>query len=183
MHIRTVGYGHPDAVALDREVQAEYVQRYGEGDTTPVDAAQFDPPHGIYLIVYDPDGTPLASGGWRGRDSGEEGYADGDAEVKRMFVVRAARGRGLARLVLAALEDSARAAGRRRMIMETGTRQPEAIGLYTSSGYTPVPKFGVYRFDEGSRCFGKALSGDGGDTGDGRGADRDPGRTRAVGAP
>ncbi|MEU8822373.1 GNAT family N-acetyltransferase [Streptomyces sp. NPDC048636] len=163
MNIRTVGYDHPDAIALNRQVQAEYAERYGEGDVSPVDAADFAPPHGLYLIAYDPDGTPIASGGWRCRDRDEEGHADGDAEVKRMFVVRAARGRGLARLLLATLEDSARAAGRRRIIMETGTRQPEAIALYTSSGYAPIPKFGVYRFHESSRCFGKLLAADGED--------------------
>lgn len=151
------------------------MERYGEGDVTPVDAAHFAPPHGLYLIAYDPDGTPVASGGWRSQEGGEEGYADGDAEVKRMFVVRTARGRGLARLMLAALEDSARAAGRRRIVMETGTKQPEAIALYTSSGYEPIPRFGVYRFDEDSRCFGKALTG--------AREDRGPHRERHVGTP
>ncbi|MET7903087.1 GNAT family N-acetyltransferase [Streptomyces sp. NPDC005355] len=157
MNIRTIRYDHPDAVKLNEEVQAEYAERYGEGDLTPMDAGHFDPPHGLYLIAYDEDGTPLASGGWRSQKRSEEGYADGDAELKRMFVVRAARGQGLARLILAALEDSARTAGRVRMVLETGTMQPEAIGLYTSCGYEPVTKFGLYRFEESSRCFAKSL--------------------------
>jgi ribosomal protein S18 acetylase RimI-like enzyme len=74
-----------------------------------------------------------------------------------MYVVPEARGRGLARRLLAELEDSARAAGRVRMVLETGTEQPEAIALYLSSGYTPMPGFGVYRDDERSRCFAKRL--------------------------
>ncbi|CAM5243313.1 N-acetyltransferase OS=Streptomyces antimycoticus OX=68175 GN=SSPO_042440 PE=4 SV=1 [Streptomyces antimycoticus] len=139
-------------------MQAEYAVRYGEGDLTPMDAAHFDPPHGLYLMAYDPDGTPVATGGWRSQERSDEGYEDGDAEIKRMFVVRAARGRGLARRILAALEDSAREAGRVRMVLETGTEQPEAIELYTSSGYTPVPKFGLYRFEEMSRCYAKLLT-------------------------
>ncbi|GLV72410.1 GNAT family N-acetyltransferase [Streptomyces hygroscopicus] len=157
MNIRPIRYDHPDARKLDEEVQAEYAERYGEEDLTPMDAAHFDPPHGLYLIAYDTDGTPIASGGWRSQERSEEGYEDGDAEIKRMFVVRQARGRGLARRILAALEDSAREAGRVRMVMETGTEQPEAIALYTSSGYTPVPKFGLYRFEETSRCYAKSL--------------------------
>ncbi|MET8008921.1 GNAT family N-acetyltransferase [Streptomyces sp. NPDC005271] len=158
MNIRKTRYDHPDAVKLNEEVQAEYAERYGEGDLTFMDAAHFDPPHGLYLIAYDEDGTPLASGGWRSQERSEEGYADGDAELKRMYVVRAARGQGLARLILAALEDSARAAGRVRMVLETGTKQPEAIGLYTSCGYEPVAKFGIYRFEDDSRCFAKSLA-------------------------
>jgi GNAT superfamily N-acetyltransferase len=76
-----------------------------------------------------------------------------------MYVIPEARGLGLARRILATLEDDARAAGRTRMVLETGTRQPEAIALYTFSGYLPcAPKFGHYREYENSRCFAKLLS-------------------------
>jgi GNAT superfamily N-acetyltransferase len=128
MQIRTVRYDHPDAAKLNDQVQLEYVERYGDGDFTPLDPAEFDPPHGLYLLAYDGD-TPMASGGWRAQEANEAGYADGDAEIKRMYVVREARGQGLARRILAALEDSARQAGRRRMVLETGIKQPEAISL------------------------------------------------------
>ncbi|MER7787636.1 GNAT family N-acetyltransferase [Streptomyces sp. NPDC097640] len=158
MDIRPIPYDHPDAVKLNDEVQAEYVERYGEGDLTAMDPAHFEPPHGLYLLAYDAQGRPVASGGWRSQKQSETGYSDGDAEIKRMFVIRDARGQGLARQILAALEDSARAAGRVRMVLETGTEQPEAITLYTSSGYAPVPKFGLYRFEESSRCYAKPLA-------------------------
>ncbi|MDC2959082.1 MULTISPECIES: GNAT family N-acetyltransferase [Streptomyces] len=158
MNIRRVSFDHPDAVKLNDEVQAEYHVRYGDGgDATFLDPADFDPPNGVYLIAYDVDGTPVATGGWRTQDSNGEGNLDGDAELKRMFVVEAMRGRGVARRILAALEDDARAAGRARMVLETGTKQPEAIALYTSSGYEPCGKFGYYRHYEASRCFAKAL--------------------------
>lgn len=74
-----------------------------------------------------------------------------------MFVIEQVRGRGLARRILAALEEDARAAGRTRMVLETGTKQPEAVALYTSSGYEPCGKFGYYRFHEDSLCYAKAL--------------------------
>ncbi|GAB2327538.1 GNAT family N-acetyltransferase [Streptomyces griseoincarnatus] len=158
MEIRPVPYDHPDAVKLDAAVQAEYDIRYGDGgDATPMDPADFRPPNGIYLIAYDALGVPVASGGWRVQDANEEGNRDGDAELKRMYVVEEMRGRGLARRVLAALEEDARAAGRVRMVLETGTKQPEAIALYTSSGYEPCEKFGYYRFHEDSRCYAKTL--------------------------
>ena len=124
------------------------------------DTADFEPPNGVYLIAYDAADLPVATGGWRSQDENGEGNEDGDAELKRMFVVEAMRGRGLARRMLAALEDDARAAGRLRMVLETGTKQPEAIALYTSSGYAPCTKFGYYRHYESSRCYAKPLRAD-----------------------
>ncbi|WP_329137924.1 GNAT family N-acetyltransferase [Streptomyces sp. NBC_01476] len=160
VEIRTTRYDAPDAVKLNDLVQQEYVRRYGDGDITPMDAAHFEPPQGLYLLVYDAQGTPVASGGWRAKDASPEGFHDGDAEIKRMFVVPEARGRGLARALLARLETTAAAAGRTRMVLETGLKQPEAIALYESCGYLPVPKFGVYRNDELSVCMGKPLTAD-----------------------
>ncbi|MEV0317193.1 GNAT family N-acetyltransferase [Streptomyces sp. NPDC050658] len=159
MDLRPTPFDHPDAIKLNDRVQLEYAERYGdEGDVTPLDPAMFRPPNGLYLIAYDENGTPLATGGWRAQDENDEGYADGDAELKRMYVTPEARGLGLARRILAALEDDARAAGRTRVVLETGTKQPEAISLYSSTGYTPaVEKFGLYRFDDLSRCYTKDL--------------------------
>lgn len=151
-------YDHPDAVELTAQVQQEYVVRYGGEDETPVDPGEFAPPGGLFLVGY-ADGVPVASGGWRARESDDEGFADGDAEIKRMYVSPDARGRGHARRILAALEDGAREAGRTRMVLESGLKQPEALGLYRSCGYSDVTKFGVYRFEELSVCLGKSLAG------------------------
>lgn len=159
MQIVPVSYDHPDAVKLNDLVQQEYVVRYGAPDLTELDPRQFDPPNGLYLLAYDADGSPIASGGWRRQDRNEEGYADGDAELKRMYVVPAARGLGLARRILATLEDDARAAGRTRMVLESGIAQPEALALYESCAYVPLAeKFGRYRFHDSSRCYTKSLA-------------------------
>ncbi|MCX5501027.1 MULTISPECIES: GNAT family N-acetyltransferase [unclassified Streptomyces] len=158
MIIHPRSFDHPDAVKLNDQVQLEYAERYGdEGDVTPLDPAMFEPPNGLYLLAYDARDRPVATGGWRTQDRNDEGYSDGDAELKRMFVIPEGRGNGLARRILAALEDDARAAGRVRMVLETGDQQPEAIALYTSSGYTPCEKFGHYRTYESSLCFAKPL--------------------------
>ncbi|MGW5659421.1 GNAT family N-acetyltransferase [Streptomyces sp. NPDC003758] len=158
MNIRRASFDHPDAVKLNDLVQAEYHVRYGDGgDATYLDPAMFVPPVGLYLIAYDEQDRPVATGGWRSQEKNDEGYEDGDAELKRMFVIEEMRGRGLARRMLAALEEDARAAGRTRMVLETGTKQPEAVALYTSSGYEPCAKFGYYRFYESSLCFAKPL--------------------------
>jgi GNAT superfamily N-acetyltransferase len=134
--IRVVAYDHPDAVVMTKEVQQEYVVRYGGPDDTPVDPAEFAPPLGLFLVGY-LDGQPVSCGGWRAHE-------DGTVELKRMYVRSEARGRGLARAVLAELELTAKRAGHRRVILETGRGQPEAIALYRSAGYTDVPEFGYY---------------------------------------
>ncbi|MET9830141.1 GNAT family N-acetyltransferase [Streptomyces sp. NPDC006385] len=154
--IRPVRFDHPDAVKLSDLVQAEYLRRYGYDDMTPLHPAHFDPPDGLFLVAYRDD-KPAGCGGWRAQEANEEGYADGDAEIKRMFVVPEARGRGLARRILRALEDSARAAGRVRVVLETGTPLHEAMALYTASGYEPTANFGPYRDYSDSRCFAKPL--------------------------
>jgi GNAT superfamily N-acetyltransferase len=150
IEVRT--YDHPDAVALIADVQQEYVVRYGDVDQTPVDPAEFAPPLGLFLVAY-VDEEPAACGGWRahGADSGA------DTELKRMYVRPAFRGRGLARAVLAELERTAAAAGYRRLILETGSRQPEAIALYTSAGYAPVASFGYYADEPEAVHLGKEL--------------------------
>ncbi|UQX01526.1 GNAT family N-acetyltransferase [Streptomyces sp. RerS4] len=158
INIRAVPYDHPDAVKLEAQVQVEYQIRYaGEGDATYLDPAMFDPPNGLYLLAYDATETAVASGGWRRQDQNDEGYSDGDAELKRMYVIPEARGTGLARRILAELEADARAAGRTRMVLETGDQQPEAIALYLSSGYAMSEKFGYYRLYDSSRCMAKPL--------------------------
>ncbi|RAG80685.1 GNAT family N-acetyltransferase [Streptacidiphilus pinicola] len=141
------------------EVQLEYQRRYGgEGDATVLDRIEFEPPNGVFAVLYDGDGaTPLGTGAWRAQEGGEVGLADGDAELKRMYTREAARGRGLARRMLRWLEEDARRAGRRRMVLETGDQQPEAIALYLSEGYAPIVKFGYYREYDSSICLGKAL--------------------------
>ncbi|HSV40866.1 MAG TPA: GNAT family N-acetyltransferase, partial [Nocardioidaceae bacterium] len=79
------------------------------------------------------------------------------AEIKRMYVAPAARRTGLARVVLAHLEDTARAAGADVMVLETGLAQPEAIDLYVSSGYAPIEGFGYYKDYPKVRYYGRHL--------------------------
>ena len=157
LDLRPVPYDHPDAAVLIAELDGFYRERYGGGDDTPLDPRQFDPPGGSFTVGY-VDGAPAACGGWRARDAGEDPeLRDGDAEIKRMYVRAAHRGRGFARAVLAELERSAAAAGRARLVLETGTALPEAMGLYESAGYVRIPPFGVYRDSEGNRCYALTL--------------------------
>ena len=134
----TVAWDDPDVRRLTAAQQEEIRDRYdGKGEPgTPPSAADVS----VVLLVRDGDGTAIGCGALRA-------LADGAAEVKRMYVVPAARGRGVSRLVLRGLEDAARARGWTTLRLETGPRQPEAVGLYTGAGYRPIDAFGAYRGD------------------------------------
>lgn len=147
--LREVAYEDDDVARLVEEVQQEYLERYGSRDASPVDPAQFTLPDGAFVIA-EVDGTPIGCAGLRRRD-------DDVVEIKRMFVRTAYRRRGFARLLLTELEALARARGFRRVVLETGLPQPEALALYPSAGYEPIDRFGYYADDEQSRCFGKDL--------------------------
>ena len=143
---------HPDAMLLVEQVQQEYVARYGGRDETPIEPTMFETPRGAFFVLY-VDGVPLATGAWRLRGDVEVFGSTATAEIKRMYVAPDGRGHGLARRMLAHLETTAHEAGAAVAILETGTAQPEAIALYESSGYRPIPGFGYYRDSPLSRCF------------------------------
>lgn len=135
-------------------MQAEYGRRYGgDGDISPIDVHQFDAPDGHFVMAY-VDDVPAAMGGWR--RGGPHGRSD--AEIKRMYVRPLFARRGLARALLAEIERTASAAGITRLVLETGTAQPEAIALYSSSGYEPIPAFGFYAGYDDSVHLGKTLT-------------------------
>lgn len=148
--LRALAYDDPLAQYLVEAVQQEYVQRYGGRDAAVVDPAEFLPPNGIFLVV-EVDGVPAGCGAWRALPSGA-------AEIKRVYVEPAFRRRGVARLVVAALEEGAVAAGHAQVVLNTGREQPEALTLYAELGYRPVPGYGVYACAPGAVFLGKALT-------------------------
>lgn len=157
MRLELVPVSHPDALRLIEEVQQEYVVRYGGRDNTPLDAEELAPPRGAFFVGY-LDDEPVATGAWRFRTDVPVLDAERPAEVKRMYVVPSARRSGLARRMLAHLEQTARDAGADAIILETGTAQPEAMALYESAGYERVEPFGHYRWGPRNRCYGRRLA-------------------------
>ncbi|MFI6072837.1 GNAT family N-acetyltransferase [Actinoplanes sp. NPDC051343] len=148
--IRPARYDEPPVVALLVDVMAELSGRYGgSGDDTPVDPADFVAPAGAFFVAYTEPDVLVGCAGWRRHGD--------DAELKRMFTASAARGRGLGRRMLTTIEESAREAGCKRVILETGDRQPEAVSLYESAGYTRIDDFGYYAGHEGVLSFAKVL--------------------------
>lgn len=147
--VRALRYSDPVVRALEAELQAEYLERYGDTDETPVNPDDFAPPAGMFLVGF-LGNEPVATGGFRQQ-------TDGIAEIKRMYVDHDHRGGGYARRLLIELEAQAFAAGYRRVVLELGDRQPEAFSLYTSSGYVPSEAFGFYAGDEHMRYLTKEL--------------------------
>jgi putative acetyltransferase len=116
---------------LDGVLNAAYEphQRHG------LSIAQLFEPH-VRFFVARLDGVAVACGG--------VALFDDYAEVKRMYTLPAARGRGLAKAVLRRLEEEARAAGKTMLRLETGHFQPEAVGLYRRAGFNSCGPFGHY---------------------------------------
>jgi GNAT superfamily N-acetyltransferase len=134
-HLTPAAWDDPVVQELTDAQQTELRARYG-GDSEPgVKPSAADV--AVVLIVRDDDGTPVGCGALRplGPDS---------AEVKRMYVVPQARGRGLSTLLLAGLEAAALDRGWTTLRLETGPEQPEAVALYTGAGYRPIGAFGHY---------------------------------------
>jgi GNAT superfamily N-acetyltransferase len=147
--VREARFDEPAVQRLIAEAMAELSRRYGgTGDDTPVGATDFNPPDGAFFVAY-AGADLLGCAGWR--KHGE------DAELKRMFTMPAARGRGVASRVLTAIEESARERGCKRVILETGDQQPEAIALYLKRGYERIDDFGYYKGEEGVLSFAWVL--------------------------
>ena len=150
--IAAEAFDSPDARALAAAQQEEMRGRYaGVGDIGPArEAAMFEPPDGVFLVLRDETGAALACGGVCRFDAGR-------GELKRMYVVPAARGRGLGRQLLDELEERARRLGYHGVVLETGDLNHEALGLYLSAGYGPIPCYGAYAGRDWSRCLEKPL--------------------------
>ena len=133
----------PYSVALTGALEAELRARYGDDDATHAEPAQFLPPYGLFLVAR-VDGQEVACGGWRTLEPGV-------GEVKRMYVVPAFRGRGLARHVLRGLVADATTQDMKRLVLETGPLQPEAIALYTAEGFAACEAYGEW--EPGSSLF------------------------------
>lgn len=142
--IRRTSADAPEAARLLASYEAELLARgrpfspldppAGSGGER-VEVHEMEPPGGTFLVVVE-GGEPVACGGLRTLDA-----AAGIGEVKRMYVAPAARRRGHARRLLAALEDAARELGHGRIRLDTNAAQPEALELYAACGYAEIPDY------------------------------------------
>ncbi|MGQ0433330.1 MAG: GNAT family N-acetyltransferase [Microthrixaceae bacterium] len=119
-----------------------------EAEVTP---ALVRRPVGVFLVAW-LDAQPVGCGAIKPFEG-----SSATAEVKRMFTNPLARRHGVARAVLRRLEELAVELGYERLLLETGTMQPEALALYASSGWQRIEPYGFYKDSELSVCFAKEL--------------------------
>jgi GNAT superfamily N-acetyltransferase len=136
VEVRRTRGDDPEARALVAAMEAWIAESFGPQDpdrTSTVGLEEMAPPGGVFVILYE-DGEPAAGGGLRrlGEDV---------AEIKRMFVEPAARGRGFGRRVLDELEAAAAELGYRRLRLDTAQSLVAATALYRSAGYRDVPDY------------------------------------------
>jgi GNAT superfamily N-acetyltransferase len=123
----------PVLTALAQEYDDRYGAFFGESASVeihryPVEA--FEAPSGAFVVLLRA-GVPIAGGAFKRFD-------ESTSELKRIWTSAAHRRRGLARLVVAELENESRRRGYDRVFLTTGPRQPEAKELYLQTGYTPL---------------------------------------------
>jgi len=126
----------PDIVALLQAADDWYATLYPAESNHLLDVSTLQQPDIAFFVARDTGGELLGFGAVADR---------GDyAEIKRMYLAPAARGRKLGRRILEALETHAAQRGQSCFRLETGIHQPEAIGLYRSHGYQEIGPFGSY---------------------------------------
>ena len=139
---------NPDFIALVRLLDADLARRDGDEHAFYAQYNKIDTiKHAI--VLYD-DGKPVGCGAIKE-------FEPGTMEVKRMYTLPESRGKGIASNILQELEKWAAELSYKKCVLETGKRQPEAIGLYKKSGYRIIPNYGQYAGIENSVCFEKNL--------------------------
>ena len=133
----------PDIIKLLAASDHYHAELYPQESNHLVDVAGLLGGNVCFLVARTADGTAVGCGGILFSDDG--GVLT--AELKRMWIDPSARGLGLGRRLLAALEAAALGEGATLVRLETGTRQPEAHKLYRAAGYTERGPFGTYVAD------------------------------------
>jgi GNAT superfamily N-acetyltransferase len=136
--------GEPPASELLAEMRIELndvYETFSRLDNPPLAPDELRPPGGAYLVGFDGDDA-VAGGGLRR-------LSDEVAEIKRMYVRPAARSHGVARALLAALEEAAVSLGYMAARLDTGPKQAHGLALYRSAGYLDVDPYN----DNPFACF------------------------------
>lgn len=141
----------PAAGALIARLNAELTERYPspEDNHFHLSAEQVAEGEGVFLVAR-LDREPVGCGALRRIEPGT-------GEIKRMYVAPSQRGLGIGRRVLGELERHAHLLGLRRLVLETGVRQHEALTLYERFGFRQIDRFGEYVDSPLSVCIAKDL--------------------------
>jgi putative acetyltransferase len=140
----------PEVLALIQALDEELLQRYPAENVHSLDLDKIDGENNLFLVVR-LAGQAVGCGAVCKLEAGI-------GEIKRVFITPRLRGRGLSKAIMNKLEAEAVRLGYLTLRLETGDRQPEALGLYESLGYTRIPNFGEYVDDPLSVCMEKRLN-------------------------
>lgn len=154
--IRRANGTDPAVVELAAAQQGELAVRYGATGDEVRSRPQPDLGPDAHWLLLTADGVPAGVVAIRPLAASHGRFATG--EVKRLYVAPSSRGRGCSRLLMAAVEDLALQLGYDTLWLETGTAQPEAVGLYSSAGWTPIQPYGQWRDSPASLAFAKSLA-------------------------
>ncbi len=127
-----------EGIAADMTVSAESVAWTGVAYAETTAVADRLPVGHVALRWLDADRTEL--------------------ELKRMYVAPSHRGHGVSRALIRAVDDAAARLGARRIVLQTGDRQPDAVHVYERAGYTRIPIFAPYEALTYSSCFAKTIA-------------------------
>lgn len=137
-----------DFITLVKLLDADLARRDGEDHSF---YAQFNKIEKIkHVVLAYENGKPVGCGAIKE-------YGANTMEIKRMYVLPEIRKKGVASTILSELENWAIELSYAKCILETGKRQPEAIGLYKKNGYRLIPNYGQYAEVENSLCFEKEI--------------------------
>jgi putative acetyltransferase len=137
-----------DFINLVRYLDTDLAERDGDEHSF---YAQFNKINKIkYVVVAYENDKPVGCGAIKE-------YSPNTMEIKRMYTAPESRGKGIASKVLTELETWAAELSYEKCILETGKKQPEAIGLYKKNGYKLIPNYGQYAEVENSLCFEKDI--------------------------
>jgi putative acetyltransferase len=133
--------------ALDAEMSLVYLPEQMHGKNLRPE--HLEDGQGVFVIAR-VDGRPVGCGALRR-------LSESTGELKRMYVDPEVRGRGVAKAILGYLTDAGRQMGMRRLVLETGTHQVAAIGLYGNAGFRPIECFGEYAESPTSLCLERLI--------------------------
>ena len=134
--VQHIEHATDDARQLIGELEAEMAATYSDQQRHGLSVERIFQPHVMFFIAY-LEGEAVGCGGIA--------FDDGFAELKRMYVRPALRGRGIVQALLDRLSAEARARGYRRLTLETGDAQHAAMRAYERAGFTRCDAFGSYR--------------------------------------
>lgn len=138
-----------DGMMLIKKLSEELASRYGGDGSGSFNASDTEVPKSCFVIAR-LENKAVACGALRPMEGSI-------AEVKRMYVVKEMRGKGISIKILNALEKYAREFSYKKIWLETGVMQPEAISLYEKAGYKRIKNYGEYENNPLSICYEKII--------------------------